>query len=104
MSEWKFVYRNEWNLNLKKIDSILLPILLNQNSLVLVLKTKANTNYFGKLKQLDISFPNKLVTDTSVIRYPQQRITFNSTLEQFQLEFVPSQYLGLFQMWIYILN
>jgi len=99
MIETQLVFRNDYRWDLKKINSVIFPYLFDNDASVIITiesRTKLLKNYnnAGRLDQLLIDYPNKLVASTQVvglgknyqISFPQQG--------RFQLEFFPYQFLG----------
>lgn len=83
----------------KKVDSVIFPYLFDNDPAVIITiesksKLRRTYNSAGRLEQLLIDYPNKLVASSQVIglgknyqiNFPQQG--------RFQLEFFPYQFLG----------
>jgi hypothetical protein len=85
----QLLFRNEYRLDLKPVESILIPILFNQSNLIAVLESNSRKKFFGYLKQL--LFPTKALGDYASLRLGSQAITFEYS-GQFYLEFVPKAY------------
>lgn len=99
MIEAQLVFRNEYRWDLKKIDSVLIPYLFdNDASLIITVQSKSrltkNYTSAGKLDQVLIDYPNKLVASSHVINLSKNyQINFPQE-GRFQLEFFPYKFLG----------
>lgn len=95
----QLVFRNEYRWDLKKPNSVIIPYLFdNDASLIITVEAKSqltkNYNTAGRLDQILIDYPKKLVASSQVInltknyqvKFPQQG--------RFQLEFFPYKHLG----------
>jgi hypothetical protein len=95
----QLVFRNEYRWDLKKVKSVLIPYLFNNDtSLIITIepKSKLAKNYTlaGKLDQVLIDYPNKLVASSQIISL-SNNYRVNFPLEgRFQLEFFPYSSLG----------
>lgn len=99
MIETQLVFRNDYRWDLKKVDSVIFPYLFDNDASVIITiesrsKLTKSYNNAGRLDQILIDYPKKLVASTQVIglgknyqiNFPQQG--------RFQLEFFPYQFLG----------
>ena len=97
MLETQLVFRNEYRLDLKKVESILIPYLFfdEDTSLIINVETSSSKNYrsVGRVDQLAIDYPGKLIASSQVIRFGNQQLIFPQR-GRFQLEFYPNYYLG----------
>lgn len=103
MISTQLVFKNEYRWDLKKVDSILIPYLFdNDASLILTIEPKSKLtksyNNAGRLDQVLIDYPNKLVASSQIIgliknyqiNFPQQG--------RYKLEFFPYSFLGRTQI------
>jgi hypothetical protein len=84
---------------LKKVGSVLIPYLFdNDASLIIVIqpRLRLTKNYTsaGKLDQVLIDYPNKLVASSQVINLSKNYQVNFPQEGRFQLEFFPYQFLG----------
>lgn len=99
MIETQLVFRNEYRWDLRKVTSVLIPYLFdNDASLIITIESKSkltkNYTYAGKLDQVLIDYPKKLVASSQVINLTKNyQINFPQQ-GRFQLEFFPYQFLG----------
>jgi len=99
MIETQLVFKNEYRWDLRKVNSVLIPYLFdNDASLIITVesKSKLTKNYTsaGKLDQILIDYPKKLVANSQVINLTKNyQISFPQQ-GRFQLEFFPYQFLG----------
>lgn len=99
MLETQLIFRNEYRWDLRKVTSVLIPYLFdNDASLIITIesKSKLTKNYTsaGQLDQILIDYPNKLVASSQVINLTKNyQINFPQQ-GRFQLEFFPEQLLG----------
>jgi hypothetical protein len=103
MIETQLVFRNEYRFDLRKVDSVLIPYLFdNDASLIITVESKSklakNYNAAGKLDEVLIDYPNKLVASSQVINLTKNYQVNFSQQGRFQLEFFPYQYLGKTQI------
>jgi hypothetical protein len=95
----QLIFRNEYRWDLKKVTSVIIPYLFdNDASLIITVqpKSKLTKNYTsaGKLDQVLIDYPNKLVASSQVINLAKNyQINFPQE-GRFQLEFFPYSFLG----------
>ncbi|MCC5624450.1 hypothetical protein [Nostoc sp. CHAB 5715] len=99
MIETQLIFRNEYRWDLKKVDSVLIPYLFdNDASLIITIqpKSRLTKNYVtaGKLDQILIDYPNKLVASSQVINLTKNYQVNFPEQGRFQLEFFPYQFLG----------
>lgn len=99
MIETQLVFRCEYRWDLKKVNSVLIPYLFdNDASLIITVqpKSKLTKNYTsaGKLDQILIDYPNKLVASSQVINLTKNYQVNFYQQGRFQLEFFPYQFLG----------
>lgn len=99
MIETQLVFRNEYRWDLKKVSSVLIPYLFdNDASVIITIEPKSklakNYNNSGRLDQLLIDYPNKLVASTQVIGITKNFQIYFPQEGRFQLEFFPYQFLG----------
>ncbi|WP_017652563.1 hypothetical protein [Fortiea contorta] len=95
----QLVYRSEYRWDLKKVSSVLIPYLFsNDASLIITIqpKSKLAKNYqtAGKLDQILIDYPNKLVASSQIINLTKNYQVSFPQQGRFQLEFFPYQFLG----------
>ncbi|MBN3924008.1 hypothetical protein [Nostoc sp. NMS4] len=99
MIKTQLVFRNEYRWDLKKVNSVLIPYLFdNDASLIITIqpKSKLTKDYTsaGKLDEVLIDYPNKLVASSQVINLGKNyQINFTQQ-GRFQLEFFPYKFLG----------
>ncbi len=97
--ETQLVFRNEYRWDLKKVESVVIPYLFdNDASLIITVesKSKLTKNYTsaGKLDQILIDYPKKLVASSQVINLSKNyQVNFPQS-GRFQLEFFPYRFLG----------
>ncbi|WP_017652138.1 hypothetical protein [Fortiea contorta] len=92
----QLVYRSEYRWDLKKVDSVIIPYLFdNDANLIISLEAKPLKNYksSGRIEQILIDYPNKLVASSQILRFGNQELTF-AQRGRFQLVFFPNAYLG----------
>lgn len=94
----RLVFRREYRWDLRKVDSVLLPLVFTEPSLIISVqpRTKLAKNYkkAGVINQVLIDYPGKviglsqeiLLNDNYQIDFPQEG--------RFQLEFKPYRFLG----------
>lgn len=93
------VFKNEYRWDLKKIKSVLIPYLFdNDASLIITIKSQSkldkNYEFAGKLDQILIDYPNKLIASSQIIGLNKNfEISFPQR-GRFQLEFFPYKFLG----------
>ena len=97
MIETQLVFRNEYRFDLKKYNSVLIPYLFEKDvtSLVINVDATSSKNYrsVGRIDQIAIDYPNKLVASSQVVRFGNQSLYFPQS-GRFKLEFYPNYYLG----------
>lgn len=97
MISTQLVFRNEYRFDLKKVTSVLIPYLFEEDitTLIINVNTIASKNYrsVGRIDQVAIDFPNKLIASSQVIRLGNQSLYFQKS-GRFKLEFFPNYYLG----------
>ncbi|MBD2412208.1 hypothetical protein FACHB389_35930 [Nostoc calcicola FACHB-389] len=99
MIDSQLVFRNEYRWDLKKVNSVVIPYLFdNDASLIITIesKSKLTKNYTsaGKLDQLLIDYPKKLVASSQVINLTKNYQVNFPQQGRFQLEFFPYLFLG----------
>lgn len=99
MIETQLVFRNEYRWDLRKVNSVLIPYLFDDDaSLIITIQPKSSLkkNYTsaGKLDQVLIDYPNKLVASSQVINLSKNYQVSFPQEGRFQLEFFPYQFLG----------
>lgn len=95
----QLVFRNEYRWDLKKVNSVIIPYLFdNESSLIITIepKTRFNKSYVnaGKLDQVLIDYPGKLIASTQVVSLTKNCQVSFPQQGRFQLEFFPYQFLG----------
>lgn len=96
MFETQLVFRNEYRLDLKKVESILIPYLFdNDTSLIASVEATSSRNYrsVGRVDQIAIDYPGKLIASSQILRFGNQQLYFPQR-GRFKLEFYPNYYLG----------
>lgn len=99
MIETQLIFQNEYRWDLKKVASVFIPYLFNNDaSLIITIesKTRLNKNYAnaGKLNQILIDYPGKLIASSQVVALTKNCQVSFSQQGRFQLEFFPYQFLG----------
>lgn len=99
MIDTQLVFRNEYRWDLKKVNSVIIPYLFdNDASLIITIepKSRLTKNYIsaGKLDQVLIDYPGKLVATSQVINLAKNYQVHFLQQGRFQLEFFPYQFLG----------
>lgn len=104
MIETQLVFRNEYRFDLKKVNSVLVPYLFDETVATLIIKVNATAskNYrsVGRVDQVAIDYPNKLVASSQVVRFGNQSLYFPKS-GRFKLEFYPNYYLGKTSITLY---
>ncbi|MBW4642928.1 MAG: hypothetical protein KME23_08020 [Goleter apudmare HA4340-LM2] len=95
----QLVFRHEYRWDLKKAQSVLIPYLFdNDASLVISIESKSklakNYQTAGRLDQILIDYPNKLVASSQVVGLAKNYQVMFPQQGRFQLEFFPYQFLG----------
>lgn len=97
MIETLLVFRNEYRLDLKKVDSILIPYLFDNSNSSLMINVEAVSyrkyKSVGRIDQLIFGNPRNLVASSHVLRFGNQELIFPNRGE-FRLLFVPNNYLS----------
>jgi hypothetical protein len=92
----RLVFRNEYRLNLKSVESILIPYLFN-NEPNLIISIDANPTKIykssGKIDQILIDYPQTVIGSSQILRFGNQLFQFPQ-LGRFKLKFYPNYYLG----------
>ncbi len=93
------VFQKEYRWDLKKEKSVLIPIVFyNDASLIITIESKSklakNYTSAGKLDEILIDYPNKLVASSQVINLAKNYQVNFSQQGRFKLEFFPYNYLG----------
>lgn len=99
MIETQLVFRNEYRWDLKKVNSVIIPYLFDNDANLIITvqpKNRLTKNYVtaGKLDQILINYPNKLVASSQVINLTKNYQVNFPQQGKFQLEFFPYQFLG----------
>ncbi|BAZ69143.1 hypothetical protein NIES4106_39140 [Fischerella sp. NIES-4106] len=99
MIKTQLVFRNEYRWDLKKVNSVIIPYLFdNDASLIITVEPKSKLlkkyTLAGKLDQILIDYPNKLVASSQVINLTKNYQVNFPQEGRFQLEFFPYQFLG----------
>ncbi|MBE9215690.1 hypothetical protein IQ247_23995 [Plectonema cf. radiosum LEGE 06105] len=93
----KLVFKTQYRLDLKPVESIIIPYLFDKNdsSLIISLQANPSRNYrsSGTINQILIDYPNKLTASSQIIRFGTQLFEFPKK-GRFQLKFYPNYYLG----------
>lgn len=97
------VFKNEYRFDLKRFKSVLIPYVFNHSSLIINLKANPSKRYrsSGRLDQMLIDYPNKLIASSQILRFNNQLLDFPQE-GRYQLLFYPNYYLGKFQISIKI--
>ncbi|MBD2609454.1 hypothetical protein H6G81_34435 [Scytonema hofmannii FACHB-248] len=96
MIQTQLVFRHEYRFDLKKIESVIIPYLFNNDtSLIISVDAKNPKNYksAGRIDQSLIDYPGKLIASSHVVRFGNQELEFPQK-GKFQLVFYPNYYLG----------
>lgn len=96
MIETRLIFRNEYRLDLKPINEILIPYLFNNEaSLIICVSANPTKNYrsSGKIEQVLIDYPNTVIATSHILRFGNQILEFPQ-LGRFKLRFYPNYYLG----------
>lgn len=93
------VFKNEYRFDLKRFKSVLIPYVFNHSSLIINLKANPSKRYrsSGRLDQMLIDYPNKLIASSQILRFNNQLLDFPQE-GRYQLLFYPNYYLGKFQI------
>jgi hypothetical protein len=94
--ETQVVFRNQYRFDLKKVESVLIPYLfVDEKSLIINIEAVSSKKYrsTGRIDQIAIDYPNKLVASTQVVRFGNQLLEFPQ-YGRFQLLFFPNYYLA----------
>ena len=95
MIETQLVFKGEYRFDLKRIESVIIPYLFNNDtSLILSVDAKTSKNYrsVGRIDQSIIDYPKRLVASSQVVRFGNQIFQFPQQ-GRFQLIFYPNYYL-----------
>jgi hypothetical protein len=95
----QLVFRNDYRWDLKKVKSVLIPYLFdNDASLIITVEPKSRLakdyTLAGKLDQVLIDYPNRLVASSQVISLSKNYQVNFPQEGRFQLEFFPYSFLG----------
>ena len=97
MIQSQLLFRCEYRWDLKKVSSVLIPYLFNDASLIITIESRSklakNYQTAGKLDQILIDYPNKLVASSQVINLTKNYQVHFPEQGRFQLEFFPYQFL-----------
>jgi hypothetical protein len=95
--ETQLVFKIEYRFDLKKIESVIIPYLFDDNdtSLIISIDAKNSRSYknAGRIDQSLIDYPGKLIASSHVVRFSNQELEFPQK-GRFQLLFYPNYYLG----------
>lgn len=100
MLETKLVFKSEYRLDLKPVESITIPYLFNNDSsLIISLQANSNRSYksSGRIDQILIDYPNQLTVSSQILRFGTQLFEFPQK-GRFKLRFYPNYYLGRTQI------
>lgn len=101
MLQSRLIFRNEYRFDLKRFESVLIPYVFDNNNASLIINLRANpTRRYrsgGRLDQVLIDYPNKLVASSQFLRFENQLLKFPQE-GRYQLLFYPNYYLGRFQI------
>lgn len=100
LNETRLVFRNEYRFDLKRVESVLIPYLFENEKLIISLQANPSRNYKsgGRIEQLLIDYPNQLIGSSQVLRFGSQLLEFPRG--RFKLKFYPNYYLGRFTILI----
>lgn len=93
--ETQVVFKNQYRLDLKKVEFVLIPYLfIDEKSLIINIEATSSRKYrsAGKIDQVVIDYPNKLIASSQVVRFGSQLLEFPQK-GRFQLQFFPNYYL-----------
>ncbi|MBD2416066.1 hypothetical protein H6G80_03145 [Nostoc sp. FACHB-87] len=96
MIETRLVFRNEYRLDLKPVESILIPYLFNNESnLIISVDANPSRNYksSGKIDQILIDYSQTVIGSSQILRFGRQLLQFPQ-LGRFKLKLYPNYYLG----------
>ncbi|MBW4571596.1 MAG: hypothetical protein KME31_27340 [Tolypothrix carrinoi HA7290-LM1] len=96
MIESKLVFRNEYRFDLKKVKSVIIPYLFdNEATLIISIEAKLSKNYrsAGTIEQSLIDSPGKLIASSRIVKFGNQELEFPQK-GRFQLLFYPYSFLG----------
>jgi hypothetical protein len=101
--ETQLVFQNEYRFDLKKVESVLIPYVFDGDlSLIITVTPKArltkNYQTCGRLDEVLIDYPDKLVASTQALRLEKNFQYLFSGQGRFQLLFYPYQFLGKTQI------
>ncbi len=101
--ETQLVFQNEYRWDLKKVESVLIPYVFGDDpSLIITVesKSKLSKNYqaCGRLDEVLVDYPNKLVASSQTVRLEKNFQYLFSGQGRFQLMFYPYQFLGKTQL------
>lgn len=91
----QLVFRNEYRLDLKPVDEILIPYLfINEANLIISVQANPTRSYksSGRIEQVLIDLDS--IGSTEILRFGSQVLQFSENLGRFQLKFYPNRYLG----------
>ena len=98
MRTTQLIFKREYRWDLRKVDSVLLPLVFAEPSLIITIqpKTPLAKNYqkAGILNQLLIDLPGKVIASSQeILLFNNYQINFPQK-GRFQLEFKPYRFLG----------
>ncbi|WP_353930888.1 hypothetical protein WJM97_21930 [Okeanomitos corallinicola TIOX110] len=98
MFETKLIFKQEYRFDLRKVKSVLIPLVFNDSTLIIsaIPKTKGQDKFStcGKIEEQLIEFPNKLVASEHKIKL-LKNVQYNfSGQGLFQIVFYPYQSIG----------
>lgn len=93
------VFKCEYRWDLRKVNSVLIPnVFDNDASLIITIELKSklakNYNLAGRLDEILIDYPNRLVASSQVINLTKNYQINFSQQGRFKLEFFPYKHLG----------
>ena len=103
MLETRLVYKNEYRFDLRKVESVLFPLIFfNEPKLIIKIqpKSKLTKNYqkAGVINQSLIDYPGRIIgLSKEILLYDSYQIDFPQQ-GRFQLEFNPYSFLGKTQI------
>ncbi|MBD2692635.1 hypothetical protein H6G68_12855 [Anabaena catenula FACHB-362] len=101
--ETQLVFQSEYRWDLKKVESVLIPYVFDDDpSLIITVSSKSklfkNYQTCGRLDEILIDYPNKLVASSQVVRLEKNFQYLLSGQGRFQLLFYPYQFMGKTQI------
>ncbi|MBD2197945.1 MULTISPECIES: hypothetical protein [Calothrix] len=97
MIETQLVFKNEYRLDLRQIQSILFPYVFDSSDTNLIISVQANPtrNYrsAGRIERILIDYPGRVISGSYIVGFSNQEIELPPK-GRFKLEFFPNTYLG----------